>query len=435
MIIAVLISLAILFIAYFSRPNKDRKKIYDSIVVMMGFLLVFGGVLAGSVKTLILSKVVVIGIVVFVFYMFYRLNKKLNRKKIDILATQQSFWGVDADLTESLYKDRIVKKKGRNEIDVIEDEYFFEKDNMGVKHLRPIIYADIKNYNKFTVIKSLAYFNDKDCPKIYKVIYEKLHYFNEESEKDLDFKPILEENNHILEFFILDLWETLATQEIIGVATLSTYATNDRELDLVGAMDIAINSNAVRKGFELYVHYMNFKGKFSNMEVNEEGETTHTKVEDDFSKIDQFEEEVKEILLDIVDCYNESVEEPKKEYKDFLLQLHTNKNPKAHGMYTYNTKNGKLDSPVIDIYDSVNNPREHLVATGVHELAHHIEYIDTGTSGHSTNFYGILKDLLIIAIAEDFIDYKIAYEQNIIDANDIKELERLFPDMREYRED
>nr|WP_324292284.1 hypothetical protein [uncultured Sulfurimonas sp.] len=110
----------------------------------------------------------------------------------------------------------------------------------------------------------------------------------------------------------------------------------------------------------------------------------------------------------------------KKDYTNFKLQLHDKTLKSKHDDYTYNTR-------TIRVFNSINTPREHLVGTSIHELAHHVEVIDTGSSGHSKNFCKIMKELLEVAIEKDYIDYKLLKEQNSLDANDIKMLEKYFP--------
>ena len=105
----------------------------------------------------------------------------------------------------------------------------------------------------------------------------------------------------------------------------------------------------------------------------------------------------------------------------FTITLEIKENSKAHGDYTPSKRH-------INIYNSMNKSREHLVATAIHELAHHIECLERGTSGHSKNFYKILHELLCYALGleELCFDYDEAKSRKMLDSNDIRMVEKHF---------
>ncbi len=82
----------------------------------------------------------------------------------------------------------------------------------------------------------------------------------------------------------------------------------------------------------------------------------------------------------------------------------------------------------INIFNSLNKSREHLVATAVHEVCHHIEFLVTGESGHSKNFYKILHEMLgyAMGLEELSFDYSEAKSKKMLDSNDIRMVERHF---------
>lgn len=106
---------------------------------------------------------------------------------------------------------------------------------------------------------------------------------------------------------------------------------------------------------------------------------------------------------------------------DFTLELLSEDNPKAHGDYTYSTKN-------IRIFNVTNKSREHLIATAVHELAHHIVHKLTGDHGHPVKFYEIYRELLGVMMGLDAMgfDYEEAKSKKMIDSNDIRVMEKYF---------
>lgn len=105
----------------------------------------------------------------------------------------------------------------------------------------------------------------------------------------------------------------------------------------------------------------------------------------------------------------------------FTLHLSNDANPKAHGDYTPSKMH-------INIYNCLNKSREHLIATAVHELCHHIEILLTGSTGHSKNFYKILHEMLgyAMALEELHFDYDEAKAKKMIDSNDIRMMEKNF---------
>lgn len=169
---------------------------------------------------------------------------------------------------------KTVKIPARNEVREMPIPYLYEEvetdDNLIEKELGKLIYSDIRKYNYFTVISELDYFTgktykteqgEKSCSFVFQLIYYKMYELNYMLEKNLDFEKLLKENNYIAQFFLMDLWERIAKDDIIGVSSLYAIAKDKKDLDLVGACDSLINSNIVRDGIELLAHYYNFKGK------------------------------------------------------------------------------------------------------------------------------------------------------------------------------
>jgi len=126
---------------------------------------------------------------------------------------------------------------------------------------------------------------------------------------------------------------------------------------------------------------------------------------------------------EVIEDLNEIIS--KSDYADleniysFTLSLKAENNPRAHGDYMPSNHH-------INIYNAINKPREHLVATAIHELTHHIEYLKYDNTGHSKRFYKILFEMFCVAIGLKKIDYGLAKEQKAIDSNDIAMMEKLF---------
>ncbi len=128
-----------------------------------------------------------------------------------------------------------------------------------------------------------------------------------------------------------------------------------------------------------------------------------------------YTEEVKSALIELANYAFPAL--PKAD--EFTLKLLERSNPRAHGDYTFATHH-------INIYNAINKPKEHLVATAIHELTHHVELLLTGDTGHSKHFYKLLHELLGKAMELKLIDYDEAKAQKSIDSADIKLLEKYF---------
>lgn len=132
-----------------------------------------------------------------------------------------------------------------------------------------------------------------------------------------------------------------------------------------------------------------------------------------------FEQEVKEGLMIIVSRTYPALENGYG--YDFTLSLLEEMNPRAHGDYNSATRH-------INIYNAINKSREHLLATAIHELAHHVDYGLNGSTGHGRVFYGILFELIQVGmgVKELMFDYQEAKEKKMIDSNDIRMMEGFF---------
>ena len=130
-----------------------------------------------------------------------------------------------------------------------------------------------------------------------------------------------------------------------------------------------------------------------------------------------YEEEVKEALIKLGEAAYPDLEN----FNSFTITLLEQDSKTAHGDYTYATRS-------IRIYNAINKSREHLIATAIHELAHHVEFLQTGKSGHSKNFYFILHNLLCFTLGLNLLsfDYEEAKNKKMLDSNDLRMCEKYF---------
>ncbi len=182
--------------------------------------------------------------------------------------------------------------------------------------------------------------------------------------------------------------------------------------------DIILNRNI--SGLNLISHFKSVD--FSKKELEEFKKEKEKEVEDIVINrtegLDKtYEEEVKEALLKLGEVAYPEL----KDFNTFVISLEEEESKTAHGDYTYATRS-------IRIYNSINKSREHLIATAIHEIAHHVEFLQTGTSGHSKNFYSIFHNLLCYMLVLNLLnfDYDEAKAKNLLDANDLRMFEKYF---------
>lgn len=99
--------------------------------------------------------------------------------------------------------------------------------------------------------------------------------------------------------------------------------------------------------------------------------------------------QVKKILNDIIEhAYPNS--ENSDQYKKFYVEV-LDKNLKSkHG--DYNGKNHHIR--IFNLYRADST----IIATTIHELSHHIDYVNRGTTDHSNEFYEIFQHLLYTSL-------------------------------------
>lgn len=113
--------------------------------------------------------------------------------------------------------------------------------------------------------------------------------------------------------------------------------------------------------------------------------------------------ELKKILEDIVYvAYKDS--EKLSLYKKFYIEFLQKDLKSKNGQY--NEKEHKITIYNLSRSDSV------IIKTSIHELAHHVDTINRGTSDHSQAFYDIYKELLIAALNMKLFSKDLVLEGN-----------------------
>ena len=100
---------------------------------------------------------------------------------------------------------------------------------------------------------------------------------------------------------------------------------------------------------------------------------------------------IKKILEDIIDrAYPDVSEYTKKQYKRFFLEIIPKELKSKSGCYFSSTRK-------IEIYNLTNNPKT-ILKVCIHQLAHHIDYCNRGSSDHQKEFYACYRRLLYAAM-------------------------------------
>lgn len=118
---------------------------------------------------------------------------------------------------------------------------------------------------------------------------------------------------------------------------------------------------------------------------------------------------IETILKDIL-----NIAYPQKGLENFILSIVPSERKSFHGKYLFKTK-------TIVIYNFSRGTHS-IIATAIHELAHHVNYILYNGKGHEAKFYDCYKKLMETAIKIGLVNYEILKQQK--DVNDINMLEK-----------
>ena len=136
---------------------------------------------------------------------------------------------------------------------------------------------------------------------------------------------------------------------------------------------------------------------------------------------------IKKVLEDILmQAYSSNKLLPK--YKSFYLMI-SDKNVKSFaGRYS-------PQSHTIEIV-GLNRDSKHIVITCIHELSHHVDYINRGKSDHSSEFYNIYKTLLYAALNMRVFTPDDVNMSDVTDSNKVKAIVNEWkPSFVDYKKD
>ena len=91
------------------------------------------------------------------------------------------------------------------------------------------------------------------------------------------------------------------------------------------------------------------------------------------------------IYLTVCDIIDYLYKDNKEKYKKFYIKIIPKEMKSIHGRYTW-------DRSLIEIFN-LSRPYNHTITTILHEVAHHIDYVDRGTTNHKREFYDVFYRL------------------------------------------
>lgn len=199
----------------------------------------------------------------FIYYLrneYKRSAKKVKREealKLNFIkAKKQSYWDISSADIINFFNYRRDMKKDRVEtrVNKLSKKFWRIYDNKH-KYFTKNIMIEFNDLELTTIERV----DELDNIKLYGKIFNKIKEFTAAAELEINFDEILEENDHIAEYFLIDIWCRFTKRVNIGTANLIVLADNFTQQELVGALDNADLNSVKRHGASLYFKYAMFK--------------------------------------------------------------------------------------------------------------------------------------------------------------------------------
>ena len=221
-----------------------------------------------SVNIDLAIKLLLIIFSIALFFVMRKVNSNNKNEDGNIYAKRQMFWDVDSEDTLSLRKDGIVQVGKAQEYDIQDFDKFFKWNSVeDFRYLTEIARRRILNCKEFIFIDDLLYFENEDTPKPLKIVFKRLKELNIDNNNNLNFDEYLKNNNYVMQFFLLDIWEELTKRINLSITsfwTIIDIEDNPVVSNLFGAIMSVEESTIKPFGYEIYAHYLLFKRKSKN---------------------------------------------------------------------------------------------------------------------------------------------------------------------------
>jgi len=260
---------------YYAMALDENKYIRKHLFVSVMFLVVVNALIDYSVNVVFESfifYIVVFSLLLFsVFFSYISSNHSQ-----DILADQVTFWNVSSQKIKNKFANLLIHKEGIDtdgtkeewrELREIKIPHFYIESSEG-KQFHPsyrlgLINA-IETDGLLTKIDNLQYFNKKGTHILHKIIFKKLLSLNISRHININLKYLLYGNDFYLEYFLIEFWEKVVIYEALGTGTLEYYCQNEKDNELIGALDNTLKSSVQKRGSFLWAKYLLHKNRISN---------------------------------------------------------------------------------------------------------------------------------------------------------------------------
>ncbi|MCW1355394.1 hypothetical protein OLQ17_03535 [Campylobacter jejuni] len=188
---------------------------------------------------------------------------------MEIVADQQRYWDeITSDEVYNFFKHRKINKGKRFAVEVNEQERKFHKTKTPNSKNNIDSYISVsfwkrlkKIENEFTFVENIEQIEEYP---LYHAVFNKIKDIIKSSEKKVNYNEVLKENNYIVEFFLLYLWENYTQRINISNANLILLAENEIQEDFVGAMDNVDLNSVKKRGAALYFRYIVYHKREGN---------------------------------------------------------------------------------------------------------------------------------------------------------------------------
>lgn len=138
---------------------------------------------------------------------------------------------------------------------------------------------------------------------------------------------------------------------------------------------------------------------------------------------------IKKFLDDIIEvAFPDKDKTERKKYKDYSLNILVKENTSTSGMYRENSKSIEVYNPSLG--------SKHLAKCCLHELSHHIDACQHGTSGHQKPFYEIYAKLIYASLDMGILEKKDFDDHWSSDQNKVRTIvEKYIPHPVDYKPD
>lgn len=263
---AILFSLYIFFF-WVSYKNQRHRRDLVYIILLVSLLMIWLTYFyTKDTNSLNNEKLLFLSLIVGFIMIFFILRKILAPAPLYIVATQQSYWNISPSRIISFFAPRKEPKTKRIDININElQQIWFRKYSNNEGYINANFFLNYENL-RLTTIKDLQ---ELALYPLYKTIFDKLSKVIFDKEISVEYKALLETNNFIAEYFLMELWEKYTKDINIGVASLIVIANREIEKELIGALDNLDLNSIKRNGAGLYYSYIKYKNKLPQADNKE----------------------------------------------------------------------------------------------------------------------------------------------------------------------